>query len=317
MLYRIFLTLCLALVPLNGIQAAHPYDSVAEIAVKKGTRFNGGSATLIAVSETQGLLLTCQHVVLTKDREVWIRFRGELRCKGKVYSLAPNGLDAALVICPRPEGIQPVPVVALDPAVGRTIVNAGYPGDDHVLRWQSGTTTSESDTTLRYNVRPIPGMSGGPTFDEYGNLVAVVQFYNRKGGGSTGGRALRAYLADFIKKNAKVAWGGPANPSETKFELVAEGSMEDAPEEFSDWAAWAWDEFRTGPVKNFLEYLKDPMQNTLDKWPVYRVTVPGPPVEITTPRINISVTPDQTKITRPPRRNRKYHRRRFRSLRRR
>jgi hypothetical protein len=137
-------------------------------------------------------------------------------------------------------------------------------------------------------------MSGGPTFDPYGNLVGVVQFYNRRGGGSTGGRALRAYLADFIKKNATVVWGGPSGPSETELELVAEGSMNDAPDEFSAWALWTWDEFKTGPIKNFLEYIKDPKPFPADQdYEARRYTQPAtpvtPPVVIETPRVHIGI----------------------------
>jgi hypothetical protein len=298
---------------------------VAEIAVKKGARFNGGSATLIAVSETQGLLLTCQHVVLAKDKEVFIRYRNGTKSRGKVYSLAPNGLDAALVICPRPEGINPVPVVQPSSNSGQTIINCGYPGNDHVLRWQRGTTTSQNSVELRYDVRPIPGMSGGATFDEYGNLIAVVQFYNRRGGGSTGGSGLRSYLAAFIKSNAKVAWGGPPGPNESEFELVAEGSMQDAPDEFSDWALWTWNEFETGPIKNFLEYLKQPTPFPADQDyhvpAVVMVPTPyeKPPVVIETPRVHIGIHSHydlEIEITRPPRRT-KNNCRRFRILRRR
>ncbi len=308
MLYRILLTLCLTLVPLNGIQAAHPYDSVAEIAVKKGGRFNGGSATLIAVSPTQALLLTCQHVVLKKDKEVYIRYRNGTKSRGTVYSLAPNGLDAALVICPRPEGIAPVPVVAPGSNSGQIIVNCGYPGNDHVLRWQKGKTTGQDSTTLRFDVRPIPGMSGGATFDEYGNLVAVVQFYNRRGGGSTGGTALRAYLAAFIKANVDVAWGGPQEPSDTMLVRVEEGNMDDAPDEFSEWSLWTWNEFETGPIKEFLNMIKDPAKGAIFELMQQ---------EAVTPRYTQPATTIQIEITTPPRRIKKHCPRRIRLLRRR
>lgn len=323
MLLRGSLALCLVLSLLYNAFGAYPYDSVAEIAVPQGARFNGGSATLIAVNETQALLLTCQHVVLTKDRTVKVHWLDGRKTEGKVFSLAPNGLDAALVICPRPEGLVPVPVRQLKRGVGQIIVNAGYPGNDHVLRWQKGITTKQTDTTLRYNVRPIPGMSGGPTFDQYGNLVAVVQFYNRGGGGSTGGIALLKYLAAFMTIQEKAAWHGPTDAEERSLaEGDPDGSLDDLPEEFSAWAEMIYLKFDCGPVKEFLKFLEDPDSFSLSpkkytaKVPTLAAPMPTAPVVVRSPRISIIVQPDQVEITRKPRRI-KQPRRRFRLLRRR
>lgn len=110
MLRRLFLSIVLLVSCTATVIAAYPYDSICEILVESGRGYSGGSATLIALSDDQALLLTCQHVAERAGKTVKINWAatGETMT-GKVIRVAPNGLDAALIVCPRPEGLRAVP----------------------------------------------------------------------------------------------------------------------------------------------------------------------------------------------------------------
>ena len=200
------LTLLLAFV-CSACFAAYPYDSVAELMVKHGNHYNGGSGTLIAVSETQGLILTCKHVVEATGNTVKIHWSatGEIST-GKVIKVGRNQ-DIALIVCPRPKGIRPVPVVL--PITNRSgpITNAGYPGVKGVIEWQQGNIRSLTDTQLFYTCRPIPGMSGGATFDRHGNLVGVITHYQNNGGISSSGVEMIRFILD--QGSSAITWDYP------------------------------------------------------------------------------------------------------------
>ena len=203
-----FLTIPILLLALlaTSCLGAYPYDSVAELMVKQGNGYNGGSGTLIAVSDTMGLILTCRHVVLTPGNIVKVHWAatGEITT-GKVVKVGQTQ-DIALVICPRPRELRPVPHTM--PTYGRRIINAGYPGVKGVLEWQEGQIKSLTDSQVFYTCRPIPGMSGGVTFDKFGNLVGVITHYQPNGGISSSGVQMIKFIGEFLEKPVRV-WDLP------------------------------------------------------------------------------------------------------------
>jgi len=199
------LTLIFLLSPGLG-WAAYPYDSVCEITAptRDLTKNSGGSATLVAVSPDKALLLTCQHVVLFKDNTVQVTWTatGE-QSEGVVVAVGADGLDVALVVCPRPKDIRPVPMARPYLTMSGRITNVGYAGHRGILEWQTGKLNSIGYSSIKYSCRPVPGMSGGATFDQYGNLIGVIISYSRYGGRSTSGVAFLKFLRGY---DAKEDW---------------------------------------------------------------------------------------------------------------
>ena len=248
MFKRLLLSLTLLLSTVAVSLGAYPYDSVAEILVQEGNQYAGGSATLIAVTNEQALLLTCSHVAMQVGKGVKINWTatGE-QAMGKVIRIAPNGLDAALIICSRPKGLRAIPVAPIDITITETIVNAGYPGVTGTLEWQRGDVQSLDSDTLWYSCRPVPGMSGGATFDQYGNLVGVIQFYTLDGGGSTSGRDLLFFLKRYILET-QVSWVADFPQYEVLLLAAPEETNVNGPEPFDVFLQFIRDEYNSGPL---------------------------------------------------------------------
>lgn len=237
---RFVLAVCLLLCSCAGAFAAYPYDSICEIRIGR----SGGSGTLIAVSETQALVLSCQHVAERPGMTVRINWAatGE-QSEGKVRAIGDNGLDIALVICPRPEGLQPVPVTLPSWVSTKKIINAGFPGLTGTLEWQTGKVLAISTEEIRYSCRPVPGMSGGATLDQNGNLVGIITRYGPRYGLSTSGTDMMNFIARFMKNTEVKTWKAgiidyaeeaPEGPKETYI---------DAPEDWYEFNQYIWDHY--------------------------------------------------------------------------
>lgn len=200
---QFFLALLLILLPCTILQAAYPYDSICEVRIGK----SGGSGTLIAVSQRQALILSCQHVTGRVGRTVRVNWSatGE-KSNGKVFAVGSGGLDIALIVCPKPTGLQPVPVTIPSWASTKKIINAGFPGLDDRLEWQTGRVIGIDVDELRYSCRPVPGMSGGATLDQNGNLVGVITRYGPRYGISTSGTAMMSFVGKFMKTTKVETW---------------------------------------------------------------------------------------------------------------
>lgn len=178
--------------------AEYPWDSVCKVSVAlRANAYNGGSGTLIAVDETSALVLTVKHVAERVGLPTVCNWNG-VRCEGTVLAVSPNA-DLALLRVKRPAGVRPVPVAAAAPDTG-PFVMAGYPGYDREhLRWQQGTYVDHDSITLVVTCRPEPGMSGGATFNRYGQVVGAVSAYGPANGYAGDGSALRALVAPYLK----------------------------------------------------------------------------------------------------------------------
>jgi hypothetical protein len=244
--------------------------------------FSSGSATLIAVSEDQALLLTCQHVVRNKGKKAFVHWAatGETG-EGKVVRIGSNGLDVALVVVPRPKGLRAIPVTSANGCVDEYIINAGYPGVTGTLEWQKGKVKYLENHQVIYTCRPISGMSGGATFDKYGNQVGVIQFYRRTGGGSTSGPALMSFLAKFIQDNSKTGWYGPAHQREVDIPDAPASQLITAPAKWNDFLDFIVKEYNA-PKEVLLDKDVEPTEPTLanPKTKTKGVTVRAPGVTV-------------------------------------
>ena len=281
-----FLLVLALLIPCSTSWAVWPYDSVCEITADAEDGNVGGSATLIAVSETQALILTCKHVVMHVDNHIMVYWAvtGE-RTIGRVVAVGTG--DIAMCLCPRPKGLRPVPVRMPELSCGQFIVNVGFPDHQGVMEWQTGTTTGVDWNVLEYTCRPIPGMSGGATFDQYGNLVGVIQYYYRNGGGSTSSISMMDFVEQFVK-TAEAAWTVPESQVTVDLESTPpEVNKIDVPE---DWPG-------------FQRYIAEMLGEDVPKVEA----APIPDVAEVSP----APTDKKKRYNKPPRRRRRFFRRRF------
>ena len=163
---------------------ARPSAQRLQAVVRVGCRYrrgqkeftDWGSGTIIVVSETQVLVLSCKHVIRRPGRYVkayWPNVPGGFTSYG--WSIDVGGTqDIAAFITQRPPGVRPVRV-QLPRIDSGPFTNVGFPSGGAGLEWQQGKFGSLSHSEFYYTVaRPVPGMSGGATFDRFGNLVGVI-----------------------------------------------------------------------------------------------------------------------------------------------
>lgn len=134
-----------------------------------------------------GLVLTAYHAVRTEDRP-GVRFYDGQSANGKVVWTAP-GRDLALIAVDIPKG-HPVPPMSCDDiAPGERIIAVGHPLQSewvavsgHMPEWQG-----YHDRYVSLGLRIGQGASGGPVFDNEGQVVGIVlniltrRLYAKKG----------------------------------------------------------------------------------------------------------------------------------------
>lgn len=175
-----------------------PWDAACKVTVNlRAGLANGGSGTLIGVTQNEALVLTVQHVAERVGQTATCQF-GDVKVHGYVLATHPTA-DLALILVQRPPGIQPVPVAHATSANGPYYM-AGYPGYDRdTLRYQRGDYVDQDSDTLVITCRPEKGMSGGPTFDRYGRVVGAVSAYGPRYGYAGDGDALQALVRPYVK----------------------------------------------------------------------------------------------------------------------
>lgn len=80
------------------------------------------------------------------------------------------------------------------PQVGQKARGCGFPGGTEIKRCTGGTISIIDGYSVRFNGSVLPGMSGGPVFDEQGKLVGIISLMYP---GSMGGGAGFAHVAIF------------------------------------------------------------------------------------------------------------------------
>lgn len=152
-----------------------PYRAVCHLRVG-GVQ---GSGTLIAGGDS-ALVLSCRHVCQAPGLPVTVSWpaAGGQTTQGRVLEIVPGAnfdTDLALVQCGVPTGVKPR-TMARRQADGQLrdspFVAVGY--RDGWMRTVCTNTAVRSGSLVGIPHPLVPGQSGGPLYDRFGNVVAVV-----------------------------------------------------------------------------------------------------------------------------------------------
>ena len=177
---------------------ASPHPAVARIIVTEKVATSYGSGTLVDVEGDYGLVITNWHVVRDAAGEVTVVFPDGFRSSARVLKVDGDWDLAALVVW-RPNA-DPVPIAAAAPRPGDVLTIAGYGSGRY--RAATGRCTQYVAPGVNFpyemvevSVAARPGDSGGPIFNERGELAGVL--FGADGGSTTGSYAgrLRWFLA--------------------------------------------------------------------------------------------------------------------------
>ncbi|HAY34722.1 MAG TPA: hypothetical protein DCY06_11385, partial [Bacteroidetes bacterium] len=148
------------------------------------------SGTGFAISN-DGLIVTCDHVIINADN---IKVRGINNNFSKLYNakviVADNNNDIAVIQIDDPDFISieniPYNLSGNSIDVGSSVFALGYPlrstmGDE--IKLTDGLISAKSGykgdiTAYQISVPVQPGNSGGPLFDESGNIVGIINAKN-------------------------------------------------------------------------------------------------------------------------------------------
>jgi S1-C subfamily serine protease len=172
---------------MSGADASRSLKSLVAVISPAGQSFFGkreilsssfGAGMLLYANSAGYLFATARHVIGTDDWNVAKKPHALVSLASGVWSGADVigrhvNLDLALVWLPRHSGrgdfLQPV----VDAKEGENVFVIGHPqGLKFTL--STGIISRLQDSTLQISAPVSPGNSGGPVYDEQGNLVGVV-----------------------------------------------------------------------------------------------------------------------------------------------
>jgi len=180
------------------LRSDRPHPAVARIVVPEQGATAYGSGTLIDVRENYGLVITNWHVVRDATGSIEVLFPGGFTSKARALKVDADWDLAALVIW-RPS-IEPVLIAEEAPQPGDRLTICGYGQGSY--RSVTGRCTQYyaprfdfPQHMVELDVEARQGDSGGPIFNEHGELAGVL-FGAGQGTtlGSFGGR-VGAFLA--------------------------------------------------------------------------------------------------------------------------
>ncbi len=183
--------------PLNSL----PHPAVVRVVAQERNAESHGSGTLIDVREDCGLVVTNWHVVRDAVGKIEVRFPGGFVSPARVRK-ADKVWDLAALVIWRPP-VDPVRISRQPPRRGEPLTIAGYgPGP---YRAVAGRCTQYVSPGVNYPPEMVElsaearqGDSGGPIFNDQGELAGVL-FGAARGTttGSYGGR-VREFLASIV-----------------------------------------------------------------------------------------------------------------------
>lgn len=183
--------------PLNPL----PHPAVVRVVAQERNAESHGSGTLIDVREDCGLVVTNWHVVRDAVGKIEVRFPGGFVSPARVRK-ADKVWDLAALVIWRPP-VEPVRISRQPPRRGEPLTIAGYgPG---TYRAVAGRCTQYVAPGVNYPPEMVElsaearqGDSGGPIFNDQGELAGVL-FGAARGTttGSYGGR-VREFLASIV-----------------------------------------------------------------------------------------------------------------------
>lgn len=154
-----------------------PHPAVARIIVpeKDGTSY--GSGTLVDVTESQGLVITNNHVVENQAGPITVVFPDGFRSQATVLKRDATWDLAALSIW-KPN-VEPMPIAAQRASPGETLAIAGYGSGDY--RMAVGRCTQYVAPGAKHPFEMVEvsaaarqGDSGGPILNQRGELAGVL-----------------------------------------------------------------------------------------------------------------------------------------------
>ena len=189
--------------------ASHP--AVARIVNATDNTINHGSGTLIAAAADDdgkaGFVLTCAHLFREAVGEVTVSFPDGGSYRAKLLGV-DRQWDLAVLRIARPQAAA-IAIAADAPRPGQWLKSCGYGRDGRYwcnrgqVRGYVRTEGTQSCETLEISGTARQGDSGGPIFNERGELVAVLWGTNGQIVGGTYCGRIRLFLQRLF--------GGPAN----------------------------------------------------------------------------------------------------------
>lgn len=185
--------------------SGRPRPAVCRVVGSGGPSLVAGSGVLVRVSGTQGLVLTAWHVVRGNRDAIEVTFPEGVTLPAKVVAWDQDWDLAALAIS-RPEA-DPVAIAAKAPRKGEPLTCAGY-GQVGVYRELTGAVTDFGSPTPQHPEQFVEvegtarsGDSGGPIFDERGEVAGIL--FGQARGKTIGSCSTRLHL--FLAEAGKKA----------------------------------------------------------------------------------------------------------------
>jgi S1-C subfamily serine protease len=173
--------------PLTGVDASQELKSLVAV-ISPARRSLFGKREILSASFGAGMLLhaspagylfaTARHVVGTDNWNIASNPRVMISLASGIWSGADviakhKTLDLALIWLPRHFGaadfVQPI----ADPKEGENIFVIGHP-EGLKFTLSTGIISRMEESTLQISAPVSPGNSGGPVYDQQGNLVGIV-----------------------------------------------------------------------------------------------------------------------------------------------
>ncbi len=154
-----------------------PQPGVVRIMADDGNATSYGSGTLVARNEKLSLVITNWHVVRDAKGEITVAFPDGFRSSANVVKKDRNWDLAALVIwSPK---VEPVPIAKRAAKPGDRLAIAGYGSGKYRMTWGQCTQYVAPGLNFPYemlelSVEARQGDSGGPIFNQHGELAGVL-----------------------------------------------------------------------------------------------------------------------------------------------
>ncbi len=181
---------------IDGIMSVKPSNKRALNANIEGTGF---------ALNNKGYFVTSLHMVRGAD-SVFV-LDNEQNAYGARVVVTDSRLDLAILKIEKDENAKfadlPYSFKNTSSDLGDKVFTLGFPGSEIVYSEGSLSSVNGGGDTAMYQVSvPVnPGNSGGPLFDEAGNVIGIIKSKNRAAE-ATGFAVKSAYLLHLIKNNA-------------------------------------------------------------------------------------------------------------------
>lgn len=196
------LLICLIAVPAHAQPQPTdwPYSCIARI--QAGNR--GGSASLIGMSGTRGLVITAAHVT-GNSRTVKLTFPDGYECTGRVLDF-DRGIDIAVIEATVPATYRTLRRVRAARESDGTLTAVGYPSYSRDKAcFTQGRFTGYSGSKVKVSMRrPISsGYSGGALLSENAELIGVTNWRSRGETLAASGAAMETFIGRFMPTGDK------------------------------------------------------------------------------------------------------------------